>query len=75
LKVSNKRRWDILSDFECRQKAASFKKLTIKESLCDLENLYRFAQEVTDKKYYRKINLERIQALSKAHSLFMKVKP
>lgn len=68
------RRWDILNNFEHKQKRLFLKKLTAKESINILENLYQFFQKIMDKKEYWKVNPGKMQALSKAHRLFMKVK-
>lgn len=67
------RRWDILHKFELKQKESFLKKLTINESLKILNELYRFTQKIGDKEYCRKLNMERIQILSKVHFMFMKV--
>ncbi len=67
------RRWDILHKFELKQKELFLKKLTTKESLKILGELYRFVQKVGNKRYYKKLSIERIQILSEVHSMFMKV--
>jgi len=58
------RRWDILHKFELKQKESFLKKLTTNESLKILDELYRFIQKISDKKYYKKLNMKRIQILS-----------
>ena len=67
------RHWDILHAFERRQKELFLKKLTTNESLKILDGLYRFTQKIGDREYYKKLDIRKIQALSKVHSMFMKV--
>lgn len=68
------RRWDILGNFEYKHKKQFLKKLTFKECTKIFTNLYHFFQKIIPKKDYQKINLRKIQTLSKVHSMFMKVK-
>lgn len=68
------RHWDILGNFEYKHKKQFLKKLTFKESIKIFTNLYQFFQKIVPKEDYQKINLRKIQTLSKVHSMFMKVK-
>lgn len=70
--LTNKR-WEILHNFERKQKELFLKKLTINESLKILSDLYQFAQKVGDRTDYKKMDLRKIQTLSKVHFMFMRV--
>jgi len=70
-----KRQWSILNEFERKEKEVFLKKLTVNKSLKMLNALYRFARNFTDKQYYRRLDPEKIKALSRVHNLFMAVKP
>jgi hypothetical protein len=68
------KRWDIIHSFERKQKESFLNTLTTSESLKILSGLYRFIQKISDRKYYRRLDIRKIQVLSKVHSMFMKVK-
>lgn len=68
------RRWDILENFENKYKEKFLRNLTEEKSLEILKYLYLFAQEILDKRYFKKPNQKKIRILTKIHSMFNKVK-
>ncbi len=69
-----KRRWDVLHKFENNQKNVFLRKLTVDKSLQIFSQLYQFVCDTNDKKELMKISLSKVNALSKTHSMFMKVR-
>ncbi len=67
------RSWHILHEFERRQKKLFLKKLTKNESLRIIRGLYEFAQEIGVRTAHKRLDLRKIRALSKIHSIFLKV--
>lgn len=67
--------WKKLGNFERKYKEMFLKRLTKNEGLEMLNNLYKFVQEIGHRKDYKKLDLQKIQTLSKVHSIFMKVNP
>lgn len=67
------RRWDILHKFEEKQRELRLKKMTVAESFRILKELHQFAQGIYTHEDYRKINMDKIQILSKVHFMFQKV--
>lgn len=72
--MSYKRRWDLVSDFEDRYRAKLLKRLSKEKSLKTLEDLYQFAQKLSDKNHYKKLNKMKIETLSKIHFMLNKVR-
>ena len=68
------RSWDILKDFENKYKKDFLNSLTQEKSLEIFKNLYLLVQETVGKNYFKKLNSQRIQVLTKVHSIFMRVK-
>jgi hypothetical protein len=71
--VLEKKRWDILHRFEGRYKQEFLRRLNEKDSLRIFYDLYSFGIKLTEKNHFKKINTQRIKALSNIHSMFMKV--
>lgn len=67
------RRWEILHNFEHKQRELFLKNLTINEGIKIFSDLYQFAQKIGDKVYYKNLDLKKVNALSKVHSMFMNV--
>jgi hypothetical protein len=74
IKLFAQRKWKALVDFEKKQKRTFLKNLTVSDSLKIFLSLYQFAQKISDKAYHRKLDLEKIQNISKVHSMFMRLK-
>ncbi len=67
-------RWHKIRKFEIRYKRESLRRMSEKESLDIFFDLYESGQELLDKKYYSTLNLEKIKALARIHSLTKDIK-
>jgi hypothetical protein len=68
------RNWNLLHNWEKKNKADFLSKLTIKGSLKILQELHELFQSETSKKEMLKLNSLKVHTLSKIHFAFGKVK-
>lgn len=69
-----KRNWRKIGDFEKKQRRDFLKKLTAKGSFKIFKDLYAFSYNILGKKQLEKMDEDKIQLLSRVHSMFNKVK-
>ena len=69
-----KRDWRKIGDFEKKQKQHFLKNLTEKDSFKIFKNLYIFGYNLLDRGWFKRIDRDKIKLLSRAHSMFNKVK-
>lgn len=62
-------RWRKIKEFEIRHKRKFLRRMSEKESLDIFLDLYQSGQDLQDKKYYSILNLKKIKALARIHSL------
>lgn len=74
LKLAQKQ-WDILHNFEDRQKKSFLMSLTKNEALKIFRDLYQFAESISGMACNKNSALEKANALAEVHSMFMKVNP
>lgn len=67
-------RWHKIKKFEIRYKKKFLRQMGEKESLDIFLDLYQSGQDLLDKKYYSTLNLEKIKALARIHSLARDIK-
>ena len=67
-------RWRKIKEFEIRHKRKFLRRMSEKESLDIFLDLYQSGQDLLDKKYYSILNLEKIKALTRIHSLARDIK-
>jgi len=67
------RHWDVYHRAERRQKRDFLKRLSERESLATLRELYRFAYNLTDKSKFNILHRDKIETLVRIHSIFGKV--
>lgn len=72
-RVANKRRWDVVHIFECKEKRLFLKDLTTHKSLKILCDLYQFVYKTGNRGFYKELDSEKIRNLSKVHFMFMRV--
>ncbi len=65
--------WDIFHKFERKHQELFLKKLSLNKGFSILKDLYRFSQNITDQTAFRKLNLAKVQILSRIHFMFNKI--